>query len=78
MSGSPAWNCRVYSKNIFTESPVARENKARKVGGPCVRFIEATMRELGKSYDPASILRAMTSLRALQASRSLVRQNNPG
>ena len=68
------WNCRLCSKNIFHREPGGSRNKARKVGGPCVRFIEATMRELGKPYDPASILRAMTRLRALQASRSLVRQ----
>jgi hypothetical protein len=61
----------------FHREPGGSRNKARKVGGPCVRFIEATMRELGKSYDPASILRAMTSLRALRATRSLVRQNSP-
>jgi hypothetical protein len=61
----------------FHREPGGSRNKAGKVGGPCVRFIEATMRELGRPYDPASILRAMTRLRALQASRSLVRQNNP-
>ena len=34
MSGSPAWNCRVYSKNIFTESPVARETRPAKLAAP--------------------------------------------
>jgi hypothetical protein len=58
----------------FHRKPGGSRNEARKAGGPCVRFIEATMRELGKPYDPASVLRAMTRLRALQASRSLVRQ----
>jgi hypothetical protein len=41
-----------------------------------VRFIEATMRELGKPYSPASILRAMTRLRSLRNSRSRVRKGN--
>jgi hypothetical protein len=63
-------------KEHFHREPGGSRNKARKIGGPCVRFIEATMRELGKPYGPASILRAMTRLRALQASRSLVRQTS--
>ena len=61
----------------FHRKPGGSRNKTRKQGGgPCVRFIEATMREWGKPYEPASILRAMTRLRALQTRRSLVRQNN--
>ena len=66
MSGSPAWNCRVYSKNIFTESPVARETRPAKLAAPvyvsskppCANWASPTIR--------ASILRAMTRLRALQ------------
>ena len=38
MSGSPARNCHVYSKNIFTESLVARGTRpAKRVAAPvCV------------------------------------------
>jgi hypothetical protein len=58
----------------FCRKPGASWNKAhKKAGGPCVRFIEATMLELGKPYSTASILRAMTRLRALRKSRRLVR-----
>jgi hypothetical protein len=60
----------------FHRKPGGSRNKTNKKGdGPCVRFIEATMRELGKPYSPASILRAMTRLRGLKDSRSRVRQN---
>ena len=66
----------VFDEN-FHRKPGGSRSKAGKAGGPCVRFIEATMRELGKPYDPVSILRAMTRQRAQQASRSRVRQTNP-
>jgi hypothetical protein len=58
----------------FCRKPGASRNKAHREGdGPCVRFIKATMLELGKLYSPASILRAMTRHRALRKSRRLVR-----
>jgi hypothetical protein len=76
MSGSPAWNCPCVFEEHFRRKPGGWRNKThKKGGGPCVRFIEATMRELGKPYSPASILRAMTRLRGLKDSRSRVRQN---
>jgi hypothetical protein len=59
----------------FRRKPGGSRNKTHKKGdGPCVRFIEATMRELGVRYSPASILRTMTRLRALRDHRRLVRQ----
>jgi hypothetical protein len=58
----------------FCRKPGASRNKAHKKGdGPCVRFIEATMLELGKPCSTASILRAMTRLRALRENRRLSR-----
>jgi hypothetical protein len=58
----------------FCRKPGASRNKAhKKGGGPCVRFIEATMLELGRPYSTASILRAMTRLRALRENRRLSR-----
>ena len=45
----------------FHRKPGGSRNKTyKKGGGPCVRFIEATMHELGVRYSPASILRTMT------------------
>jgi hypothetical protein len=44
----------------FCRKPGASRSKAhKKGGGPCVRFIEATMLELGRPYSTASILRAV-------------------
>ena len=61
----------------FRRKPGGSRNKThKKGGGPCVRFIEATMRELGMRYSPASILRTMTRLRDLRDRRRLVRQGN--
>ena len=61
----------------FHKEPGGSRNKTRKKGGgPCVRFIEATMRELAKPYSTASILRAMTRLRVLRGVRSRARQRN--
>jgi hypothetical protein len=61
-------------EEYFCRKPGASRNKAhKKGGGPCVRFIEATMLELGRPYSTASILRAMTRLRALRESRRLSR-----
>jgi hypothetical protein len=50
-SGSPAWNCRVCSKNIFTESPVARETRPAKLAArvyvsskrPCANWASPTV-----------------------------------
>ena len=62
-------------KEHFHRKPGGSRNKThKKGGGPCVRFIEAAMRELGVRYSPASILRTMTRLRDLRDQRRLVRQ----
>lgn len=61
----------------FHRKPGGSRNKTRKKGGgPCVRFIEAAMRELAKPYSTASILRAMTRLHVRRDARSRVRQRN--
>ncbi len=62
-------------KEHFHRKPGSSWNNA-KADGPCVRFIASAMRELGKPYSRASIIRAMTRFRTLRNRRSLVRQSN--
>jgi len=64
----------VFEEHFRREPGVSRNKTHKKGSGPCVRFIEATMRELGVCYSPASILRTMTRLRDLRDRRRLVRQ----
>ena len=44
-------------------------NAAGEVGGPAVRFIEATLKELGVEYSPELIARAFTRLTTLRNDR---------
>jgi hypothetical protein len=62
----------------FRRPPGGSRNKTyQKGGGPCVRFIEATMRELGRLYSAASIVRALTGQHRLREHLLLVRQGKP-
>jgi hypothetical protein len=65
----------VFEEHFGRPPGISRSKTYEKGSGPCVRFIESTMLELGKRYSTASILRAMTQLRGLRDSRSHVRRS---
>jgi hypothetical protein len=51
----------VYERHFL--SPAGRSRNARgEPGGPTVRFVDATLKELGIRYSPESIVRAFTGL----------------
>jgi hypothetical protein len=52
----------VYERHFFSSAGRSRNAKG-EAGGPTVRFVEATMSELGIPYSPESIVRAFTRLR---------------
>jgi hypothetical protein len=61
----------VYERNF--SSRAGRSRTQRKPGGPTIRFIAATLKELGVFYSEESIVRAMSRLKAFRkelASRS--------
>ena len=59
------WLARVSLPLVYERNFLRRAGRSRtqgEVGGPCIRFIEATLKELGRPYSPESIARAFSRL----------------
>jgi hypothetical protein len=62
----------IFEEHFHRKAGGSRNAEGRP-DGPCVRFVESALRELGFQYSAESILRAMTGLRTLRLNRRLVR-----
>ena len=59
------WLARVSLPLVYERNFLRRAGRSRtqgEVGGPCIRFIEATLKELGRPYSPELIARAFSRL----------------
>jgi hypothetical protein len=56
----------VYERNFGAPAGRSRGSTSGNPGGPTVRFVAATLNEVGVSYSDESIVRAMTRLAAFR------------
>lgn len=71
------WLAGVELPCIFEEHfkrPAGKSRNNDKPAGPCVRFIETSMTEMGMKYSGESIMRAMTKYRLLRPLRRDIRR----